>query len=90
MLREYLARMEETVIGKDRISNRHIQIEQTVIELINKGIPTTVKNIKSETGISSIQQIHSIVSLSVKKGGSLSRVKVNGNTLIIVSEDLLS
>ena len=90
MLKDYIAKMESIVEGKDRINNRHKQIEETVISLIKEGRPTTVKNIKSLTGISTIQQIHSIVSLSEKKDSSLKREKVNGCTLIIVDDEMLS
>ena len=89
MLKAYLESMKTQVQGKDRVNNRHKQIEDTVIQLIKQGKPTTVKTIKSLTGISTIQQVHSIVTLSEKKGGSLKRVTVNGATLIVVNDELL-
>jgi len=82
----YLESIEGKIDPITRSSKREEELISTVKDWMVAEKPTTIKALKEELGFSTIQQIHSIISRSEKRGGLLKRAKVNGRTLIVVEE----
>jgi len=83
----YLEKMEGQLDPITRGSKREDELIETVKDWMLNEKPTTIKALKEELGFSTIQQIHSIITRSEKRGGALKRAKINGRTLVVVAQE---